>query len=299
MSTTDPRTAPDAWAQVLVETLPYIQRFRSKVVVVKYGGNAMTDPSLADRFAEDIVLMHSVGMRPIVVHGGGPQIGDLLGRLGKETEFVDGLRVTDSETLDVARMVLVGKVNREIVATINRHGPVAVGLSGEDAGLITAVERSPELGFVGDVERVNPVLLERLLDDGFIPVVSTIGMGDDGQAYNINADTVAASVAEAMDAEKLIYLTDIDGLRADVDDAATLITRSTASELREMIDSGQLSGGMIPKVDACLHAVNNGVASAHMLNGTIAHVLLLEVFTDSGIGTMITADPSAQPSETP
>ena len=274
-------------AAILVEALPYIRRFWGRVIVVKYGGNAMTDPDLARRFAEDVVLMRSVGMRPIVVHGGGPQIGELMGRLGKVPEFRDGLRVTDAETLDIARMVLVGKINRDIVSAINVHGPLAVGLSGEDGGLILASARDPGLGFVGDVEGVNPSILERLLAEELIPVVSTIGADPAGQAYNINADTVAGAVAEAVGAEKLVYLTDVEGLLRDVDDPSSLISTIGADELEKLLDAGQLTGGMIPKVSACIHAVRNGVGHAHVLDGRVPHVLLLEVFTREGIGTMI------------
>ena len=277
-------------ADVLVEALPYIQRFRGAVVVVKYGGNAMVDPALATTFAEDVVLMRSVGLRPVVVHGGGPQISDLMERLGKQPEFREGQRVTDAETVDIARMVLVGKVNRDIVSAINVHAPLAVGVSGEDAGLITAGARDPELGFVGNVEAVNPAILERLLAEELIPVVSTIGADAQGQAYNINADAVAGAIAEAMSAEKVIYLTDIEGLLADVDDAGSLISRIDAPALHKLVDDGVLTGGMIPKIQACLHAVDNGVGSAHLLDGRVPHVVLLELFSDAGIGTMITPE---------
>jgi acetylglutamate kinase len=281
---------PALRAEVLVEALPYIRRFRNPTVVVKFGGNAMTDTSLARQFAEDVVLMHSVGIRIVVVHGGGPQIGELLGRLGIQSEFRDGLRVTDAVTLDVARMVLEGKVSSEIVSAINIHGPYAIGLSGADAGLIRAQARHPELGFVGDITSVNPHIIERLLAEEFIPVISTIGSDEHGQAYNINADTVATAVAQSMRAEKLIYLTDVDGLLADVNEPASLITRIRVRELRDMILSGALTGGMIPKALACIDAVEGGVRSVHMVNGTAPHVLLLELFTDEGIGTMITGD---------
>ena len=277
-------------ADVLVEALPYIQRFRGAVVVVKYGGNAMVDPALATTFAEDVVLMRSVGLRPVVVHGGGPQISDLMERLGMQPEFREGQRVTDAETVDIARMVLVGKVNRDIVSAINVHAPLAVGVSGEDAGLITAEARDPELGFVGNVEAVNPAILERLLAEELIPVVSTIGADAQGQAYNINADAVAGAVAEAMSAEKVIYLTDVEGLLADVTDAGSLISRIDAPALRKLVDDGVLTGGMIPKIQACLHAVDNGVGSAHLLDGRVPHVVLLELFSDAGIGTMITPE---------
>ena len=274
-------------AAILVEALPYIRRFWGQVIVVKYGGNAMTDPELARRFAEDVVLMRSVGMRPVVVHGGGPQIGALMARLGKAPEFRDGLRVTDAETLDIARMVLVGKINRDIVSAINVHDPLAVGLSGEDAGLIHATARHPDLGFVGDVEGVNPAILQRLLTEELIPVVSTIGSGAGGQAYNINADTVAGAIAEALGAEKLVYLTDVEGLLRDLEDSESLISTISVDELQKLVDAGQLTGGMIPKVAACIHAVRNGVGHAHILDGRVPHVLLLEVFTREGIGTMI------------
>jgi acetylglutamate kinase len=213
-----------------------------------------------------------------------------MARLGKVPEFRDGQRVTDAETVDIARMVLVGKVNREIVSAINVHGPLAVGVSGEDAGLILASARHPDLGFVGDVHAVNPALLERLLAEELIPVVSTIGADASGQAYNINADTVAGAIAESLGAEKVIYLTDVAGLLADVDDPSSLISRIHAPALRALVDDGTLTGGMIPKLAACLHAVDHGVGSAHLLDGRLPHVVLLELFSDSGIGTMITAE---------
>jgi acetylglutamate kinase len=283
-------TTPAEKADVLVEALPYIRRFFGTTVVVKYGGNAMTDNALARQFADDVVLMRSVGMRPVVVHGGGPQISALMERLGMVPEFRDGLRVTDAESLDVARMVLVGKINREIVSSVNVHGPLAVGVSGEDAGLILASARNPELGFVGDVAAVNPGIVQRLLAEELIPVVSTIGADLAGQAYNINADTVAGALAEALGAEKVVFLTDVEGLLTDVDDASSLISRTDATQLQNLLDRGVLTGGMIPKIAACVHAVENGVGSAHILDGRIPHVLLLEVFTDSGIGTMITKE---------
>ena len=273
---------------MLIEILPYIQRWRGKVVVIKFGGNAMTDPTLAARFAEDVVLMHQVGILPLVVHGGGPQIGDLMKRLGKEPEFRDGLRVTDAETLDIARMVLVGKVNREIVGSINAHGPLAVGVSGEDGGLITAAARNPDLGFVGDVTSVDPTLLEKLFAEGLIPVMSTIGADASGQAYNINADTVAGAIAQAMKAEKVLYLTDVEGLYEDLTDEDSLIGEISADELQDKIENGEVTDGMIPKTEACIRAVKNGVTSAHLIDGRIPHVALLEIFTDAGIGTMIT-----------
>ncbi len=290
---TDRGYSPELRTKALVEALPYIQRFRGAVVVVKFGGNAMTDPDLARTFAQDMVLLLSVGLKPVVVHGGGPQIGQLLSRLGKETEFKDGLRVTDAETLDVARMVLVGKVGRDIVGAINIHGAYAVGLSGEDGGLIRATPRDPSLGFVGDIESVHPGILKRLLAEDLIPVVSTIGSGPDGQAYNINADTVAGAIAGALRAEKVVYLTDVPGLLRDVNDPSTIIAQATISQLEQLEADGVVAGGMIPKVGACVAAVRAGAASAHMLDGRVPHVVLLELFTQAGIGTMITPDPGA------
>lgn len=281
--------APSSKVEVLVEALPYIQRFRGKVVVVKYGGAAMTDPSLSALFAEDVVLMRSVGMRPVVVHGGGPQIGELMKRLGMEPEFRQGLRVTDADTLDIARMVLVGKVNRDIVSSINILGPLAVGLSGEDAGLITATAHHPDLGYVGDVEAINPGILDRLLAEELIPVIATIGTDFEGQAYNINADTAAGALAEALCAEKLVYMTDVIGILRDMADPDSLITTATADDLETLVDEGLLTGGMIPKVASCTHAVRNGVGHAHILDGRVPHALLLEMFTRDGIGTMVDA----------
>lgn len=282
-------------AATLAEALPWLERYSGATVVVKYGGHAMVDPELQASFAADVVFLRRVGLRPVVVHGGGPQIGELLGRLGKTTEFRDGLRVTDAETLDVARMVLVGKVGRDIVGAINVHGAVAVGLSGEDGGLIRAVPRDPSLGFVGDVAEVRPGIVQQLLAEDMIPVVSTIGSDDQGQAYNINADTVAGALAGALRAEKVVYLTDVPGLLLDVDDPSTLVARTTVAEIAEMIRDGTISGGMIPKVTACVDAVMAGAVSAHMLDGRVRHVLLLELFTDAGIGTMITAEPVEDP----
>ena len=281
-------------AGVLVEALPYIRRFAGRTVVVKYGGNALAGTSDHDAlslFAEDIVLMHTVGIRPVVVHGGGPQINDLLGRLGIESHFEKGLRVTDAATMDVVRMVLNGQVNPQIVSAINTHGNIAVGLPGEDARILHAEPRDPALGFVGDVARVRPELIESVLADGFVPVISTVGVDGTGQAYNINADTAAGAIAEALSAEKIVYLTDIAGLRRAVDDPASLIQRTTVGELEALVADGTVAGGMIPKVESCIQAVRGGVRSAHILDGRIPHVLLLELFTDEGVGTMITGGP--------
>ena len=281
-------------ASVLVEALPYIRRFWGKIVVVKYGGNALhasadgsSDVDPLASFAQDVVLMRAVGLLPVVVHGGGPQIGALMTRLGKETEFRNGLRVTDAETLDIARMVLVGKVNRDIVSAINVHGPLAVGMSGEDANLITAAPSNVDLGFVGSVSLVDPTMLQRLVAQGIIPVVATIGADAAGQAYNINADTVAGALAEALAAEKLIFLTDIEGLRVVADDPTTVIHKASLDVIDEIIRSGNAEGGMLPKVEACARAVRAGVSRAHILDGRVPHALLLELFTDAGVGTMV------------
>ncbi|MDP1794232.1 MAG: acetylglutamate kinase [Acidimicrobiales bacterium] len=286
-------TSPSEKAQILAEALPYIRRFFGKTVVVKYGGNALAGASseadgLAE-FAADVVLMHSVGMRPVVIHGGGPQIGDMLKRVGKDSAFVDGLRVTDAETLDIVRMVLVGKVNREIVAAINVHGPLAVGVSGEDTSLLSAKQVSPELGFVGEVTDVNTEIVTRLMGEELIPVIATIGTDADGQAYNINADTAAAAIAAELAAEKLVYLTDIEGIRRDVADADSLLSQVTVADVDRLIADGTISGGMIPKVEACVFAVKSGVGMAHILDGRVPRALLLEIFTPEGIGTMVTA----------
>lgn len=282
-------------ARILVEALPYIRRFAGAVVVVKFGGNAMVDPDLANRFAEDIVLLHAVGLRPVVVHGGGPQIGELMARLGMTPEFREGQRVTDADTLEVVRMVLVGKVGRDIVSAINVHGPLAVGLSGEDAGLIAAEARDPELGFVGDVVSVNPTIIERLLAEQLIPVVSTIGADRSGQAYNINADTVAGAIAGALKAEKVLYLTDVPGVLADPGDPASLIAELTPQAIAELTGEGVVTGGMIPKTEACVDALARGAGAAHLLDGRVPHALLLEIFTDTGIGTMVVPDAPARP----
>lgn len=277
-------------AETLVEALPYIRRFAGQIVVVKYGGNALAgahDEDALSVFATDVVLMRQVGMRPVVVHGGGPQISSLMERLGKHAEFRDGLRVTDAETIDIVRMVLSGQVNPAIVAAINLHGSLAVGLSGEDASMIRARQSDERLGFVGEVAQINPTILNDLVDDGFIPVVCTVGVDETGQAYNINADVVAGEIAEALRAEKLVYLTDIEGLRRDVDDPESLIRQTTPDELDALIDDGTIAGGMIPKVSSCVKAVRSGVRRAHILDGRIPHVLLLEIFTDDGIGTMV------------
>lgn len=296
-----PDSGPDAFAArladahgkaaVLADALPYITEFAGKVVVIKYGGNALAGTEGLDPlelFCTDVVLMRAVGMYPVVVHGGGPQISDLMRRLGKEPEFVDGRRVTDAETVDIVRMALVGKVNREIVAALNRHGSWAVGLSGEDAGLIRVDQRDPRLGFVGDVRSIDPTIVHRLLSEDLIPVIATVGVDDEGQAYNINADTVAGAIAVALAAEKLVYLTDVAGVYARWPDESSLVSRIDAAGLDALVADGAFSEGMIPKIESCTHAVRNGVRRAHILDGRLPHALLLEFFTREGVGTMVT-----------
>ncbi len=274
-------------AHVLAEALPYIREFSGKTVVIKYGGHAMENADLAELFAADVVLMRLVGMNPVVVHGGGPQITELMRRLGKEPEFVDGRRVTDAETVDIVRMALVGKVNREIVAMVNRLGSYAVGMSGEDAGLIRVDQRDPLLGFVGDVRSIDPTMVLRLLREELIPVIATIGVDDEGQAYNINADTVAGAIAESLGAEKLVYLTDVAGVYGNWPDEASLISRIDVGDLEQLIVDGKVSEGMIPKLESCVAALRYGVRSAHILDGRLPHALLLEFFTREGVGTMV------------
>ena len=285
-------------AQVLTEALPYIQRFTNRTVVVKFGGNAMVDPALHDSFARDIVLMKLVGMNPVVVHGGGPQIGSLLEKLNIQTEFVDGMRVTNAETMDVVEMVLGGSVNKEIVASINRNGGKAVGVTGKDGQLIRArkltVNRySPELkapeiidiGHVGEVDKIDTEVLNLVLGSNFIPVIAPIGVGEQGESYNINADLVAGKIAQVMQAEKLMLLTNVAGL---LDKEGEILTGLSTSQVDELIADGTISGGMLPKIGCALDAVKSGVASAHIVDGRVPHAVLLEIFTDEGIGTLIT-----------
>jgi acetylglutamate kinase len=291
-----PKSAADR-AQILAEALPYIQRFQDKTVVIKYGGNAMVDEDLKRGFARDVVLMKAVGMNPVIVHGGGPQIGRLLERIGKESRFVEGMRVTDRETMDVVEMVLGGLVNKEIVSLINTHGGKAVGLSGKDGGLIRArkmmlkkqaAESLPpeiiDIGHVGEVESIDPELVALLDTKDFIPVVAPIGVGPEGEAYNINADLVAGKLAITLGAEKLMLLTNTTGV---LDKQGQLLTGITAKEVDALIKDGTISGGMLPKVNCALDAVKSGVRSAHIIDGRVPHAVLLEVFTDAGVGTLI------------
>jgi len=275
-------------AATLTEALPYIKRTSGKTVVIKYGGAAMTEPTLREHVASDIALMKLVGINPVIVHGGGPEITSYMNRLGLKVEFYDGLRVTSEEAMEVVKMVLVGKVNPELVAAINHHGRLAVGVSGDDGNLVTATMRDERLGRVGDVARIDTTVIDNLIEDGFIPVVATVAAGDDGGSFNVNADLVAAELATALGAEKVIFLTDVDGLYADFADKSSLISVLTPSEAEEMIAGDLLDGGMVPKVAACVRALRGGVGRAHILNGTVPHALLLEVYTDEGVGTMIT-----------
>ena len=288
-------TSAAAKAAVLAEALPWLERWHGATIVVKYGGNAMTDDALKAGFAEDIVFLRLAGLRPVVVHGGGPQISAMLRRLGVDSEFKGGLRVTTPEVMDIVGMVLVGQVQRELVGLINEHGPYAVGMSGEDAHLFTAERRDAvvdgepvDIGQVGDVVDVRPDFVTQLLDDGFIPVVSTVARDADGLSYNVNADTAAAALAIALGAEKLVVLTDVEGLYSDWPNRDSLIASISADELRAMLPS--LESGMVPKMEACLRAVDAGVPRATVIDGRVPHSVLLEVFTDSGIGTMVLPD---------
>jgi acetylglutamate kinase len=285
-------TNPAVTARVLVEALPYIRHFSGRSVVVKLGGNAM-DEAIERAIAQDVLLLRSVGVRCVLVHGGGPQVDEWMKRVGKKPEFRDGLRVTDAETLEIVRMVLVGKVNRDLVARINQEAgddPVAVGVSGEDGGLLVATPREAALGFVGDVTHVRQSVLTRLLDEGLAPVVSTIGADETGQPYNINADEAARAIAVAMAAEKIVYLTSAPGLLEDVNDESSLVQRLSSVQLRERLNDGSVSAGMIPKLRACADAVEGGVGSAHIIDGRVPHAILIELLTDAGIGTMVTRE---------
>jgi acetylglutamate kinase len=272
----------------LLEALPYIREFHGKTVVIKYGGAAMTDPELKEEFARDVVLLKYVGMNPVVVHGGGPDITRYMERLGMEVRFVEGLRVSDEATVEVAKMVLVGKQNKDIVLRINRHGQPAVGLCGDDGRLFTVRKQlaagETDIGFVGQIERVDADVLLHIAED-YIPVIASVGADTEGRSYNVNADAAAAAVAEALGAFKVVFLTDVEGWRADPDDAASRISEATAAEVRERLDG--VGGGMRPKLEACLHALSSGVGNAHIVDGREPHSLLLELFTNEGIGTKL------------
>lgn len=297
MTSTRALPAEDARAKaaILAEALPWLERFRGATVVVKYGGHAMASTELQRAFAADVVFLRLAGLRPVVVHGGGPQISAMLARLGVATQFRAGLRVTTPEVMEVVRMVLTGQVQRELVGLVNAHGPLAVGISGEDAALFTAVRRTVmadgqehDLGLVGDVTEVRPGFVTSLLDDGFVPVISTIGVTAEGQILNVNADTAASALAVALGAAKLVVLTDVEGLFSDWPDRTSLVTEIRAAELAELLPA--LDAGMMPKMEACLRAVRGGVERAHVIDGRVPHSLLLEVFTFEGVGTMVLPD---------
>ncbi len=273
-------------SRILMEALPYIKRYHGRTVVVKYGGAALEESALRESFADDIVLMRYVGLNPVIVHGGGPQVTAQMRALGREARFVDGLRVTSAEDLQVVRMVLGGIINKDLVALINRHGSLAAGLSGEDGALVKVRKKpaSVDLGFVGEVERVNPAIVTDLLRD-FIPVIATLGIDDGGQTYNVNADEVAAAIAEAVGAEKLVFLTNVEGIK---DSGGRVIAQLAAGDVERLRTDGVLGEGMIPKVDAALRAIKGGVPSVTILDGRAEHALLLEIFTDRGVGTMVT-----------
>lgn len=275
-------------ARILLESLPWIKRAWGKTVVIKYGGAAMTDEAHRHNVAADIVLMKLVGVNPVIVHGGGPAITSYMERLDLPVEFVDGMRVTTPEAMELVKMVLVGKVNSELVSSINTHGRLAVGLAGDDANMIRAVQKDARLGRVGEVTMIDTTVITNLIEDGFIPVIATVAHGEDGGSFNINADLVASEIAVALHAEKVIFLTDVDGLYADFADKSSLISELTLQQGEEMLERGTIASGMIPKVTACVRALRRGVDRTFILNGTTPHSLLLEVYTDEGLGTMIT-----------
>ena len=283
-------------AEVLIEALPYIQRFNRKIVVIKYGGSAMLDEKLKANVIKDAVLLKLVGFKPIIVHGGGKEISKWVGKVGMEAKFINGLRVTDSQTMEIAEMVLA-KVNKELVSHVESLGVQAVGISGKDGGLLKCKKKysnGEDIGFVGDITEVNPKILYDLLEKDFLPIVFPIGFDDNYDSYNINADDAACAIAEAVHAEKLAFLTDIEGVYKDPQDSSTLISELTVSEAKNLLDSGYVVGGMLPKLNNCIHAVENGVSRVHILDGRMAHCLLLEIFTNKGIGTAILGDEEAK-----
>lgn len=275
-------------AEVLVQALPYIKRYNDKIVVIKYGGNAMTSETLKDQVMEDIVLLWLIGIKVVLVHGGGPEINDLMNRLGKQATWVDGLRVTDEETMEIVQMVLAGKINKTLVNMLESRGGKAMGISGMDGGLIEAEQKDPRLGYVGRVKKIHIEPVLDLLDHGYIPVISTIGVDKEGNTYNINGDTAAAFIAGALDAKRLIMMTDIDGVRRDKDDASTLIREMTIDEAVQLQEEGVISGGMIPKIGSCIDAIQAGVSKVIVMDGTVPHSILMELLTDEGAGTMVT-----------
>lgn len=288
---------------ILIEALPYIKKFHRKKILIKYGGHAMIDEEAMESTARDTVLLKYVGMEPIVVHGGGPEISRAMGKIGKEPEFIEGLRITDKETMDIVKMVLVGKINTEIVSKIGLHGGKGVGLSGKDSRLIEAVKKAPhvivngetgeekmvDLGLVGEIRSINPAIIDVLSDEDYIPIISPIGVDDDGETLNLNADTVAGDIASKMNSEKLIILTDVPGILENPNEPDSLIRKISVDEVRELITDGTIKDGMLPKTMTCIKAIEDGVSSAHIIDGRIKHSILLEIFTKKGIGTMITS----------
>ncbi|MCH5158045.1 MAG: acetylglutamate kinase [Clostridiales bacterium] len=274
-------------AKIICEALPYIHQYSGKTIVIKYGGNAMGDEEITATILQDIAALKIVGVNPILVHGGGPEINKMLSRLGIKPQFCNGLRVTDEDTMEVAQMILCGKLNKNIAGTLNTLGVKAIGLCGKDSQLIKAEKLDDNLGYVGKITEINAKLLEVLAKDEFIPVIASIATDEEGNSYNVNADTAAAAIGAAMHAEKLLFLSDIDGIMANKNDKETLIDRISVAELRKMIDSGAISGGMVPKANSCIDAIERGIGSVLVLNGTLPHSILLELFTDDGVGTMI------------
>jgi len=276
-------------ASILVQALPYIQRYSGKTVVIKYGGNAMQNDDIKRSVLRDVVLLRFVGMNPVLIHGGGPEISEMMKKVGKEPKFVGGLRVTDAETMEIVEMALSGKTNKSIVSIINTLGGMAVGISGKDANLIVAdkYEAEADLGFVGKVKQINPGILESLVHDGYIPVISSVAIGENGESFNVNADHIAGAIAAVLKAAKLIMMTDVKGIFDDKDDPSTIRSVLSIDEAADMIRSGKIDKGMIPKVEACIEALEGGVERTHIIDGTLPHALLMEIFTDTGIGTMI------------
>ncbi|AOY76105.1 acetylglutamate kinase [Clostridium formicaceticum] len=282
------KLSPCQKADILIESLPYIKAFHNQTVVIKYGGNAMINNELKQTVIKDIVLMKYVGMNPVVVHGGGPEITEMMQKLGKEPQFIEGLRVTDQETMDITEMILLGKINRQIVSLINGHGVKAIGISGKDGNMILSKQKDPKLGLVGEIEEIDTSLIHTITDNGYVPVISPIGCGSQGETYNINADEVAGRLAAALGAKKLILITDVKGVMRDQNDSSSIISHIKTKEIRRYIESEIISGGMIPKVQCCFDAVTHGVERAHIIDGRKPHSILLEIFTNEGIGTMIT-----------
>ncbi len=282
------KLSPCEKANVLIESLPYIKSFHNETVVIKYGGNAMMNEELKHSVIRDIVLMKFVGMNPIIVHGGGPDITNLMKKLGKEAEFIDGLRVTDEETMEITEMVLFGKINREIVSCINANGVKSIGISGKDGGTFRAKQKDTKLGLVGEIVEVNTDLIDTIINKGYIPVISPIAYGDGGESFNINADEVAGRLAAELNAKKLILITDVKGVMRDRNDSSTVISQIKTKDIKEYMDKGIISGGMIPKIKCCFEAIKGGVERAHIIDGRKPHSILLEIFTNEGIGTMIT-----------